>query len=191
MVAHAQRPRKRRFLNPMKPPAYGIRRLRIGISTALTLGPGPHHTTAGEKRVFGAIGDSAPDRWGRALMHRAERRRARDEGRAPHTLLEIDCLSRVDDSETRQGALRFAERAGGPFLAMGGPGHHPAARGIPKILFASERIVGETDTDEDVADLLLGAGVVISRRTAEGFHAQTTTDTLRSRSFRTRPMTSI
>jgi len=51
--------------------------------------------------MFGAIGDSAPDRWGRALMRRMERRRAEREGGAPRTLQEIDFLMLVDD-EARQ-----------------------------------------------------------------------------------------
>jgi hypothetical protein len=33
--------------------------------------------------IFGAIGDSAPDRWGRVLIQREERRKAREEKRAP------------------------------------------------------------------------------------------------------------
>jgi serine/threonine-protein kinase HipA len=48
---------------------------RFSLEPALTLGPGPYHTDEG-KALFGAIGDSAPDRWGRVLMRRAERRRA-------------------------------------------------------------------------------------------------------------------
>jgi hypothetical protein len=65
--------------------------------------------------MFGAIGDSAPDRWGRALMRRMERRRAKHEGQAPRTLHEMDYLLLVDD-EARAGALPFAETEGGPFL---------------------------------------------------------------------------
>ena len=38
---------------------------RFALEPALTLGKGPHHTVAG-RLIFGAIGDSAPDRWGRA-----------------------------------------------------------------------------------------------------------------------------
>jgi len=64
---------------------------RFALEPALTLGPGSHHTGPG-KALFGAIGDSAPDRWGRMLMRRAERRRAAKEGATPRTLLEIDCL---------------------------------------------------------------------------------------------------
>ena len=48
-------------------------------------------------------------------MRRAERRRAAREGTAPRTLLRIDYLLLVND-ETRQGALRFTDLVGGPFL---------------------------------------------------------------------------
>lgn len=48
---------------------------RFSLEPALQLGPGPFHT-AGDMPMFGAIGDSAPDRWGRILMRRIERRRA-------------------------------------------------------------------------------------------------------------------
>src|SRR5439155_3675728 len=47
----------------------------FSLEPALQLGPGPFHTTS-DSPMFGAIGDSAPDRWGRVLMRRAERRRA-------------------------------------------------------------------------------------------------------------------
>ena len=79
---------------------------RFALEPALTLGPGPYQTRQG-KALFGAIGDSAPDRWGRALMRRAERRRAGEEGRAPHTLLEIDCLLLVDDGTETGTQLVF------------------------------------------------------------------------------------
>lgn len=46
---------------------------RFALEPALTLAPGPFHTPP-EKALFGAMGDSAPDRWGRVLMRRAERR---------------------------------------------------------------------------------------------------------------------
>ena len=69
---------------------------RFSLEPALQLGPGPFHTPMG-KPLFGAIGDSAPDRWGRALMRRAERRRAARAGETPRTLREIDYLLRVND----------------------------------------------------------------------------------------------
>src|SRR6476620_10859107 len=88
--------------------------LRFSLEPALQVGQGAFHSPA-DTPMFGAIGDSAPDRWGRALMRRAERRRAERAGTAALSLQEIDFLLLVDD-EARQGALRFAERDGGPFL---------------------------------------------------------------------------
>jgi len=63
-------------------------------------------------------------RWGRVLMRRAERQRAEQEGRTLRALNEIDYLLMVDD-EARQGALRFAEREGAPFLAEKGADRIP------------------------------------------------------------------
>ena len=99
---------------------------RFALEPALTLGPAAFHT-APDAPLFGAIGDSAPDRWGRALMRRMSRRGAEREGRAVRTLREIDFLLMVDD-EARQGALRFAEQPGGPFL------REPEASRIPPLL---------------------------------------------------------
>lgn len=90
---------------------------RFALEPALTLGAGPHHTAPG-KALFGALGDSAPDRWGRALMRRAERRRVQQDGQTPRTLLEIDYLLMVDD-EARGAALRFAADPNGAFPAAG------------------------------------------------------------------------
>jgi len=125
---------------------------RFSLEPALTLGPGPFHTVSG-KPLFGAIGDSAPDRWGRALMRRAERRRAQRDGETPRTLREIDYLLGVDD-EARQGALRFATREGGPFLAEHGARRIPPLIELPRLLSAAERVTGEADTDEDLRLLL-------------------------------------
>jgi serine/threonine-protein kinase HipA len=36
--------------------------------------------------ILGAIGDSAPDRWGRMLIQREERRKAREERRTPRII---------------------------------------------------------------------------------------------------------
>jgi serine/threonine-protein kinase HipA len=128
---------------------------RFSIEPALQLGPGPFHTQ-GDLPMFGAIGDSAPDRWGRALMRRAERRRAEREHQTPRTLQEIDYLLLVDD-ETRQGALRFAEREGGPFLREQGGKRTPPLLELPELLSAAERVVEDKDTDEDLR-LLLAPG---------------------------------
>ena len=130
-------------------------RERFPLEPALTLGPGPFHTAA-DLPMFSAIGDSAPDRWGRALMRRMERRRAEREKQTPRTLQEIDYLLLVDD-EARQGALRFAEREGGPFLREKGATPTPPLVALPALLSAAERVGDDKDTDEDLR-LLLAPG---------------------------------
>ena len=128
---------------------------RFALEPALHLGPGPFHTTS-DKPLFGAIGDSAPDRWGRVLMRRAERRRAERAGETPRTVREIDYLLMVDD-EARQGALRFAETPDGPFLAPFGPARIPPLVELPRLLSAAEHILDDTESDEDLR-LLLAPG---------------------------------
>jgi serine/threonine-protein kinase HipA len=128
---------------------------RFSLEPALKLGPGPFHTTA-DAPMFGAIGDSAPDRWGRVLMRRMERRRAERAGQAPRTLQEIDYLLLVDD-EARAGALRFAETEGGPFLRQEDSKRIPPLVELPKLLLAAEHVIDETDTDEDL-QLLFAPG---------------------------------
>lgn len=130
-------------------------RERFSLEPALKLGPGPFHTLA-DTPMFGAIGDSAPDRWGRTLMRRMERRRAERENQTPRTLQEIDYLLWVDD-EARQGALRFAETAGGPFLREEGAKRTPPLLELPELLSAAQRVADDTDTEEDLR-LLLAPG---------------------------------
>ena len=128
---------------------------RFALEPALTLGPGPFHTSSA-KPLFGAIGDSAPDRWGRVLMRRAERRRAERASETPRTLWEIDYLLMVDD-EARPGALRFAEREGGPFLAEHTAITIPPLIELPRLLSAVEHVLSGSDSDEDLR-LLLAPG---------------------------------
>lgn len=127
--------------------------LRFALEPALTLGSGPHHTIAG-RSIFGAIGDSAPDRWGRVLIQREERRKAREEKRTPRTLLEVDYLLGVGDV-ARQGALRFAETDGGPFLATGV--QIPPLLQLPALLGAAMRLSEDGGSDDDLR-LLLAPG---------------------------------
>jgi len=121
---------------------------RFSLEPALTLGPGPFHTQA-DLPMFGAIGDSAPDRWGRMLMRRMERRRAEHEKQAPRTLQEIDYLLFVDD-EARQGALRFAANEEGPFLREEGAKRIPPVIELPRLLSADKHVMEDKDTDEDL-----------------------------------------
>lgn len=128
---------------------------RFSLEPALTLGPGPFHTPS-DKPLFGAIGDSAPDRWGRVLMRRAERRRAGRAGETPRTLTEIDYLLMVND-EARQGALRFTLKEGGPFLAPQDGNQIPPLIELPRLLSAAERVGSASESDEDLR-LLLAPG---------------------------------
>ena len=126
---------------------------RFALEPALVLSHGPQHTAAG-RRIFGAIGDSAPDRWGRLLIQREERRKAREAKREPHTLNEVDYLIAVGDI-ARQGALRFAEKEGGPFLTIGV--QIPPLVRLAALLDASLRLSADGGTDEDLR-LLLAPG---------------------------------
>lgn len=128
---------------------------KFALEPALQLGPGPFHTAAG-RALIGAIGDSAPDRWGRILMRRAERRRAEQEGETPRTLREIDFLLMVDD-EARQGALRFTSTEGGAFVAPHDEARIPPLIELPRLLAATARVIDEDEDDEDLR-LLLAPG---------------------------------
>jgi serine/threonine-protein kinase HipA len=127
----------------------------FALEPALTKTAGPHHTEQG-RFIFGAFGDSAPDRWGRRLIQRDEQRRARAEKREPRGLREIDYLLRVSDF-TRQGALRFAETEGGEFLAPGDGKQIPPLIFLPKLLAAAMSVGTEKENDNDLK-LLLAPG---------------------------------
>lgn len=148
---------------------------RFALEPALTLTPGPFHTPA-DKALFGAIGDSAPDRWGRILMRRVERRRSLREQETPRTLSETDFLLLVDD-EARQGALRFALEKGGPFVAPPGSIRIPPLIELPRLLSAAWRVSNEEENDEDLRLLLVpgsslgGARPKASIRDKDGYLA--------------------
>ena len=127
----------------------------FALEPALLLTKGPQHTAA-DRGMWGAIGDSAPDRWGRVLMRRAEKRRAEKAGTAARTLFEIDYLLAVDD-ETRSGALRFSEAEGGPFVATVEGKRIPALVELPRLLSAAEHVANDDEDDEDLR-LLIAPG---------------------------------
>lgn len=128
---------------------------RFALDPALSLAPGPFHTVP-NKSLFGAIGDSAPDRWGRVLMRRYERHRSVREGKPLKTMFECDFLLSVDD-ESRQGALRFSEKQGGPFLAEPVETRIPPLVELSRLLSATERVLNDTENDDDIR-LLLAPG---------------------------------
>ena len=84
--------------------------------------------TCGPRSAPSAI--RCPTAGTRLLLRRAERRRARQEGRAPRALSETDVLLLADD-EARQGALRFDTDPTGPFLAEAGHARIPPFVELP------------------------------------------------------------
>jgi serine/threonine-protein kinase HipA len=117
------------------------------VDVSLKVGRGMFVPPAG-REMFGTLGDSAPDQWGRRLMRRAERRRAEKEHRAPRTLFETDYLLGVADA-TRQGAFRFRYPGESDFLSSTESGV-PKLVDLGKLLGVTERILRDEETDEDL-----------------------------------------
>jgi serine/threonine-protein kinase HipA len=120
---------------------------RFSIEPALTLTAGAFPPQAGQP-IFGSIGDSAPDTWGRRLMQRTERRLAEREGRQVRTLGELHYLLGVAD-ETRLGALRFRWRGEEVFQSPVRDGV-PALIELGRLLQITERIERDEETDDDL-----------------------------------------
>ena len=83
-------------------------------------------------------------RWGRSLIRRREVAQARDEGREPRSLGEVDYLLGVRD-DLRQGALRF-RRSDGPFEAV-------EDRGVPTLTDLPELLALAARAERGTADL--------------------------------------
>lgn len=114
----------------------------FALEPALHLTKGQHYT---DKALFGAIGDSAPDRWGRILM-----RRANTTGRS---LTEMDYLLGVND-EIRQGALRFSKEPNGPYLTCAEKNSIPPLIKLPHLLSAAEKFMENSESAEELKILL-------------------------------------
>ena len=97
--------------------------------------------------MFGTIGDSAPDTWGRRLMQRSERREATKARRAVRTIAEADYVLGVTDV-ARMGALRYRPVGETVFQAPS-EGGVPAVVDLPRLLSSTQRILRDEDTDED------------------------------------------
>lgn len=111
--------------------------------------------TGPDADLFGAIGDSAPDRWGQNLLRRAERNLARAEGRAQRELTASDFLVGVHD-EQRQGALRYAA-PDGTYLAGDDLGV-PRIVDLPRLLALTDRALRDPNLDTDLRDLVNAGG---------------------------------
>ena len=127
----------------------------FALEPALALTSGPFHTVPG-RSLFGAIGDSTPDRWGRLLMRRAERRRlgARGAlpGRSPRRT--SSCWS-----TTKRARGRFVSPPTRPGRSWRSPvpPRIPPLLELPRLLASAERVADDTEGDEDLR-LLLGPG---------------------------------
>ena len=127
---------------------------RFSLEPGLRIGKGVFHPGEG-RSMFGSIGDSAPDTWGRRLMQRAERRRASVEGRAARTLHEADYLLGVMDI-SRQGALRFKCPDEEEFQKPIGKGV-PGFMSLGRLLESAQRIERDEETDQDL-ELIFAPG---------------------------------
>ena len=121
----------------------------FSLQPAMTVGGGVFTLDKG-REMFAAIGDSAPDTWGRRLMRRMERRIAKRDGRAVRTLSEADFLLGVADV-ARLGALRFRRVGEAAFQSPLRDGHGiPPLVELPRLLSITERVLRDEDTDDDL-----------------------------------------
>lgn len=126
--------------------SYILRKDAFEISPDLPLGEATIHTNG--EPLFLAFEDCMPDRWGRNLMLRAERRAARENRRTARSLWEGDYLVGVSDV-ARQGALRVWSE--GVALAPDEVGV-PRETDLPRLLAQAD--LAARDMDADVRDLL-------------------------------------
>ena len=123
----------------------------FALEPALELYPTQYHIH--NMPLFGSLSDSAPDRWGRTLIIRNERKRAESLGKNKKTLTEIDFLLGVND-ETRQGALRFKIKSNTEFLSTNKKNSIPPLISLPGLLNATERMLNSRESSEDLKILL-------------------------------------
>ncbi len=127
---------------------------KFALEPALKLATGSFHTNPGIN-LFGAIADSAPDRWGRILMRRAHQINAKAQNITPSTLLEVDYLLAVND-EARQGALRFSRSENQDlFLASKDDMAIPPLIYLPNLLTATEHFIAHDESATELKLLLM------------------------------------
>lgn len=117
------------------------------IDPSLPLVTGAQH----QRSLVRAFADSAPDRWGRGLIEKAERARAREQSSVPRRLDDLDFLLGVSD-DTRQGALRY--RIAGEADFLGPPSHVPKLVSLPELLDAADALASDANPSAAVKQLL-------------------------------------
>lgn len=118
---------------------------------ALPLVQGPLQSPVGLP-IFRAFGDTAPDRWGRSLIKREERRLAQELGETERSLAEIDFQLRVRD-DLRQGALRFRVPGEERFLSEPEVGV-PQLTDLPMLLAAARNFELDQESADELRELL-------------------------------------
>lgn len=101
--------------------------------------------------MFRAFADAAPDRWGRNLVQRGEKRLAEAEGRTGRTLGDIDFLLGARDA-SRQGAIRFRDQSTGVYFSQGDG--VPGVITLPTLLQAAAHLEEGSESQAELRDLL-------------------------------------
>jgi serine/threonine-protein kinase HipA len=130
--------------------SYRKRPGHFSLEPALMVTAGRYHTPT---PFFGAINDSAPDRWGRKLIQRLAFHQAKAENRAPRTLMESDYLLMVDD-RSRQGALRFFLKKNGPYLGRYSDTGIPPLIQLGRLLQLSSKVLKDEESGADIRYLV-------------------------------------
>lgn len=118
----------------------------------LPLTEGTFHTDT-KKSIFASFSDCSPDSWGRLLIKQNEEKRAENEKRARRQLNQIDYLLAVYDF-SRHGALRFKQTSDGDFLSAKDNKAIPPLVELPKLLTASEKVLDDDASYNDIRELL-------------------------------------
>ncbi|WP_062070242.1 type II toxin-antitoxin system HipA family toxin [Demequina sediminicola] len=119
----------------------------VNVDPVLQLVEGAQHVSG----LLPAFADTAPDRWGRGLVDKAERARALEQNRRPRAMDDVDYLLAVSDN-TRQGALRFRLPGGSSFV--GEDSVVPKRVALPHLLHASDQVTANAVPAAAVKELL-------------------------------------
>ncbi len=122
------------------------------LEPALPLGNGVFHTAAGQT-LFGSMGDSAPDRWGRRLIQKAHRQGMPGYATITGALGEQHYLLGVNDA-ARMGALRYSTDGGKTFLHSNEGAPIPPLIDLLRLHNISQKICKDTATPEELHMLL-------------------------------------
>lgn len=122
------------------------------LEPALPLGSGKFHTVPGQA-LFGAMSDSAPDRWGRTLIQRAHRKGLPGYAPVSGALGEQHYLLGVNDS-ARMGALRYSIDGGCNFMHSDEGAKIPPLLDLLPLQNAADKICRNTASPDELRMLL-------------------------------------